>query len=79
MRELDDVTDEGLVFRDGSLAPGILRPGPALEPRPAAAPAPAPGLARAPALEPLSAGAIASSKSAAAPREPARTGAGVKT
>jgi MFS family permease len=75
MREVDDVTDEGLRYRDGSLAPGILRPGPALEPRPA----PARGPARAPALEPLSAGAIASSKSAAAARAPARTGAGVKT
>jgi hypothetical protein len=79
MREVKDVTDDGLVYRDGSLAPGIRRPGPALEPRPAPAQAPPPGPARAPALEPLSAGPIASSKPAAAAREPARTGAGAKT
>jgi MFS family permease len=76
MREVDDVTDEGLVYRDGSLAPGILRPGPALEPRPAT-----PALEPEPTLAPgpLPAGAIAATKSAAAARTPARTGAGVKT
>lgn len=79
MREVKGVTDDGLVYRDGSLAPGILRPGAALEPRPAAAPAPGRGPARAPALEPLSAGAIVSPESEPAPREPARTGAGVET
>jgi MFS family permease len=75
MSEVKGVTDDGLAYRDGSLAPGVLRPGPALEPRPA----PAPGPGRAPALEPLPMGAIASSKSVPAARAPARTGAGVKT
>jgi MFS family permease len=79
MREVKGVSDDGLVYRDGSLAPGIFRPGAALEPRPAAAPAAGTGPARTPALEPLPAGAIASSESVAATREPARTGAGAKT
>jgi MFS family permease len=76
MREVDDVTDEGLVYRDGSLAPGILRPGPALEPRPAT-----PALEPEPTLAPgpLPAGAIAATQPVAAARTPARTGAGVKT
>ena len=62
-------------LRDGSLAPGILRPGPALEPRPAAPPLePEPTLAPGP----VPAGAIAATQPVAAAREPARTGAGAR-
>ena len=75
MVEVEDVTDAGLVLRDGSLEPGPLRPFPALEPEPSFAPGPLPG----PAREPLPGGAIAPSSSVAAARATARAGAGVKT
>ena len=41
MSEVEDVTDDGLVLRDGSLGPGAVRPAPLLDPTPAAEPVPA--------------------------------------
>ncbi|HWH19969.1 MAG TPA: MFS transporter [Solirubrobacterales bacterium] len=73
--EIEEVTDEGLVYRDGSLEPGALRALPALEPEPTPELEPLPG----PALEPLPAGAIAPLQPVAAAGSRARAGAGAKT
>jgi MFS family permease len=75
MAEIDDVTDDGLVLRDGSLEPGALRPAPAFEPEPTPEAEPLPG----PALEPLPAGAAVPRAPVGAPRTRARAGAGAET
>ncbi len=46
MREVKGVTDDGLVYRDGSLAPGILRPGAATRTAPGFRARPGTALAR---------------------------------
>jgi MFS family permease len=76
MREVEDVTDAGLVFRDGSLERRAWLPAPLLDPAPAPAlesvPVPEPVPEPIPASEPVPA-------PVAAARAPARAGAGVET
>jgi predicted MFS family arabinose efflux permease len=83
MSEVKEVTDAGLVFRDGSVEPGALPAAPALEPEATPAREPLPGRALeplpGPPLEPIPAGAMAPMQPVAPDRARARAGAGVET
>jgi predicted MFS family arabinose efflux permease len=75
MSEVKEVTDAGLVFRDGSVEAGALAGASALDPEATPAPEPLPGSP----LEPLPAGVMAPMQPVAPARARAKAGAGVET